>query len=173
MNSYLSINELIEELGNGLWTFCLRLTENRIEAEDLYQDTILKALELKDRLDYDNNPRAFIYSLAVSINKNRFRKFFRRMRIAPISEVELASLKDTSRSTEDELVQLEEKTRLDLAIEKLNKVQRPVILMYYMEDMSIREISDYLKIPEGTVKSRLNTARKNLRRELEDLDYEG
>ncbi len=49
MNSYLSINELIEELGNGLWTFCLRLTENRIEAEDLYQDTILKALELKDR----------------------------------------------------------------------------------------------------------------------------
>ncbi len=95
------------------------------------------------------------------------------MKIAPISEVELASLKDTSRSTEDELVHLEEKTRLDLAIDKLNKAQRPVILMYYMEDISIREISGYLEIPEGTVKSRLNTARKNLRRELEDLDYEG
>ena len=74
MGRFREMEELINSLGDNLWTFCLRLTLNKHEAEDLYQDTMVKALELKDEIDFNQNPKAYIYSLAIFINKNRFRK---------------------------------------------------------------------------------------------------
>lgn len=164
-----AMEDLISTLGDGLWTFCLRLTYNKIEAEDLYQDTMLKALELKEAIDFDHNPKAFVYSLAVSINRNRFRKFFRHRRIAPEFDYDLNYIEDISASTEAKVIEKEEKSQVDKAIEKLNDNLKPVILMYYMEELSIKDIASYLSIPEGTVKSRLNTGRKKLKEELEGL----
>ncbi|NMA85745.1 MAG: RNA polymerase sigma factor [Tissierellia bacterium] len=166
------MEELINSLGDSLWTFCLRLTCNKYEAEDLYQDTMVKALELKDEIDFNQNPRAYIYSLAISINKNRFRKVFRRKKIAPIFDYDLNTLEDYGENVESQVIQSQEKKIIDLAISKLNEGQRAVILMYYMEELPIRDISKYLNIPEGTVKSRLNTGRKILKKELEGEEYE-
>lgn len=161
------MEELINSLGDSLWTFCLRLTCNQYEAEDLYQDTMVKALELKDKMDFDQNPRAYIYSLAISINKNRFRKIFRRKTIAPIFDYDLSTLEDCRENVEAQVIVNQERRAIDLAIGKLNEGQRAAILMFYMEDLSIRDIAKYLNIPEGTVKSRLNTGRKILKKELE------
>lgn len=165
------MEELINNLGNRLWTFCKRLTYEKYEAEDLYHDTMLKALELKDKIDFDNNPRAFIYSLAVSINNNRIRKLLRRKSIAPTYHYDLDIIKDNI-DIELEIVENEKKKILDRSINNLNPKQKPVILLFYMEDLSIKEIANYLKIPEGTVKSRLNKGREILKKELEVIDYE-
>lgn len=166
------MEELIHSLGDSLWTFCLRLTYEKLEAEDLYQDTMLKALELKEKIDFHENPKAFIYSLAVSINNNRFRKIFRRKKIAPIFDIDLKFIEDSKTNIESKVIINEEKTDINIAIDKLNNGQKSVILMYYMEDLSIKDIAKYLKIPEGTVKSRLNSGRKILKRELEEEGYE-
>lgn len=160
------MEELITSLGDSLWTFCLRLTCNKFEAEDLYQDTMVKALELKDKIDFDRNPRAYIYSLAVSINKNRFRKILRRREIAPIFHYDLNFIEDTREDIESKIIQDEERINIDRAINKLSEKQRAVILMFYMEELSIKDIAYYLNIPEGTVKSRLNAGRKILKEEL-------
>lgn len=162
------MEELINSLGNDLWTFCLRLTNDKYEAEDLYQDTMVKALKLKDEINFDQNPRAYIYSLAISINKNRFRKIFRRKKIAPIFDYDLNTIEDYKENIESQIVQNEEKESIDMAISKLNEGQRVVILMFYMEELSIKDISKYLNIPEGTVKSRLNSGRRALKKELEE-----
>ena len=165
------MEDLIECLGDSLWTFCLRLTYDKLEAEDLYQDTMVKALELRDKIDFDQNPKAFIYSLAVSINNNRFRKILRRRRIAPTSHHNLGYIEDPGLGTESQVIKSVEKTDLELAINKLSKGQKAVILMFYMEELSIKEISRYLDIPEGTIKSRLNSGRKLLKAELEVKGY--
>lgn len=165
------MEELIYSLGDSIWTFCIRLTYARLDAEDLYQDTMLKALELKNEIDFDKNPKAFIYSLAVSINNNKFRKMFRRKKLAPIIHYDLGFIKDEEIDIESKTILNEEKTDIDIAINNLNNNQRPVILMFYMEDLSIMDISKYLNIPEGTVKSRLNSGRKILRKELEGKGY--
>ncbi len=172
MDKSRQMEELINSLGDSLWTFCLRLTYERLEAEELYQDTMLKALELKDEIDFDRNPKAFIYSLAVSINNNRFRKIFRRREIAPTVYYDLNVIEDDNTNIESRIIVEQEKTELELAISKLNKNQKAVILMFYMEELSIKDIADYLKIPEGTVKSRLNAGRKSLKNELEGMNYE-
>lgn len=166
------IEELINSLGDSLWTFCLRLTINKHEAEDLYQDTMVKALELKDEIDFDQNPKAYIYSLAISINKNRFRKAFRRKKIAPIFDYDLNFVEDYGKDIESEIIQREEKRNIDMAISRLSENQRAVILMFYMEGLSIKNISKYLNIPEGTVKSRLNSGRKILKKKLEGEKFE-
>ena len=55
---------------------------------------------------------------------------------------------------------------INIAISKLPLEQRAVILMFYMDDMPIKEIADALKIPIGTVKSRLSIGRNRLKKEL-------
>ena len=58
------------------------------------------------------------------------------------------------------------------AVERLPERQRVIVLLYYMEELSVAQIAEVVKIPEGTVKSRLYQARKTLQRELEDILYE-
>ena len=55
---------------------------------------------------------------------------------------------------------------LDTAIQKLDKKRRIVLVMFYFKDYSIKEISQILKIPEGTVKSRLHSAKTELKRRM-------
>lgn len=62
--------------------FCCHLTGNVQEAEELYQDTFLKAVELMKNIDYENNPKSFLISIALRLWKNKKRKYAWRMRIA-------------------------------------------------------------------------------------------
>lgn len=166
------MEQLIRENGDKLWNFCLRLTNNRLIAEDLYQDTMLKAVKLKDNIKWNQNPTAFLFSLAVSINKNRFRRLFRRAKLAPIIDIDINKviIKDKE-NIESKIEQSELQKDINIAINNISLNQRAVILMFYMEDMSIVEISKSLNIPVGTVKSRLSIGRSKIKKELEDKGY--
>lgn len=161
------LERLIEEVGDKLWTFCLRLTNDRIVAEDLYQDTMLKAVDLKDKINWDENPAGFLYALAVSINKNSFRRFYRRSRIAPTANIDTSTMNIVGKDNVESKIEASETQKdINIAISKLPLEQRAVILMFYMDDMPIKEIADALKIPIGTVKSRLSIGRNRLKKEL-------
>ena len=166
------MEKLIEESGDRLWTFCIRLTNDRLVAEDLYQDTMLKAIKLKKDIDWSQNPTSFLFSLAVSINKNIFRRFYRRAKIAPIVDLDINSIPIVDKSNvEDTIATNETQNDINIAINSLSLDQKSVILMFYMEDMSVKEISNALDIPIGTVKSRLNIGRNKLKKELEGKGY--
>ena len=78
----------------------------------------------------------------------------------------MSQIADKECSVEDEVERRQEKERVRKSVLLLPDKQRVVILMYYMEDMSIEEIASALKIPAGTVKSRMNKAKSMLKERL-------
>lgn len=163
----------ILEYGKDIYSFCRHLTAMTQEADDLYQDTFVKAMELSAGMKADGNPKSYLLSIALRIWKNRKRKFAWRSRIwqeqAKGSEYETAAEYAAADSPEEMLLQKEEFDTINAAVAKLPERQKVVVLLYYMEEMSVEEIAKITKIPAGTVKSRLHTARKTLKKELEDI----
>jgi len=83
----MDIDSLVMLYGKAVYGFCLKLARNKDNADDLYQETFLKALELGTKIDKSNNPKAFLISIAVGLWKNNRRKYARRQRIAPEREL--------------------------------------------------------------------------------------
>ena len=77
------LEQCIKEYGRDIYSFCKQLTCNQQEADDLYQDTFLKALEQLEKLDRRDNSKSYLLSVAVHLWKNRRRKMAWRHRIAP------------------------------------------------------------------------------------------
>lgn len=167
------LEQCIHEYGKEIYSFCKHLTCNRQEADDLYQDTFLKAVELQQKIDWKENPKSFLLSVVVRIWKNRRRKAAWRNRIAPtevlIEERDVEEGCDTEVSLEENYIIREESRIVRDAVYKLPEKLRMCVLLFYMEELSISQIAKVLKIPQGTVKSRLYQARKQLEKELEDV----
>ena len=77
------IEKCIDEFGTDIYRFCLKLCMDKSEAEDLYQQTFLKALEMEWTLDWGQNPKALFFSLTHNLWKSDRRKQARRNMIAP------------------------------------------------------------------------------------------
>ncbi len=83
------LENCIETYGRDIYSFCCYLTRSRQEADDLYQDTFLKALEIAGRLDADGNPKSALLSIASNLWRNRRRKLAWRQRITgPVLSLE-------------------------------------------------------------------------------------
>lgn len=82
------LEQCINEYGRDIYSFCKHLTGNRQDADDLYQDTFLKALELQRKIRWEENPKSYLLSVAVRLWKNRRRKVVWRNRIAPVISIE-------------------------------------------------------------------------------------
>lgn len=82
------LEQFIATYGTDIYSFCVYLTGNRPEAEELYQDTFLKTLELLDKIQKDGNPKSYLLSVAIRIWKNRNRKINCRNSIAPMESEE-------------------------------------------------------------------------------------
>lgn len=161
----------ITNYGTAIYSFCRQLTQNRQEADDLYQDTFLKATELSGKINDADNPKSYLLSVALLIWKNKKRKFAWRMRIAPMhplsDDLKEENAAPLGHSPEEQAIRQEEIQLVRQAVGRLpNRLKIPVLL-FYMEDLPVAEIAILLNIPEGTVKSRLYQARKKLKKELE------
>ncbi len=163
----------INAYGKDIYSFCKHLAYHQQEADDLYQDTFLKALELKEKIDYENNPKSYLLSIALRIWKNRKRKFAWRKRIADVQPMvdERDVLVGDSQELflEDKIIGKEKNDIVRAAVNRLPDKLKVVVLLYYMEELSTAQIAEVIKIPAGTVLSRLYQARKRLRKELEDV----
>lgn len=170
----MQLEQCIEAYGTELFSFCCRLTGSRQEAEELYQDTFLKAIELRAGIDWKQNPKSYLVSIALRIWKNRKRKYAWRSRIAKIQPLLEDSEMDAQAAelsfanpTEEQWLSRERSLLVRKAVAGLSeKLQMPVYLFYTMQ-FSISEIAELLKIPPGTVKNRLHKARVILKEKLE------
>ena len=165
------LENCIWEYGKDIYSFCKSITLNLQEADDLYQDTFLKAMELISQIDYERNPKSYLLSIALRLWKNRKRKYAWRNRIANVfsltDELDLDIVKAAAFSPENELLKKEEAHLVREAVGKLPEKLKIPVLLFYMEDLPVAQIAFILKIPVGTVKSRLYQARKLLEKELE------
>ncbi|MFC4775450.1 RNA polymerase sigma factor [Paenibacillus sp. GCM10023252] len=163
--------ELVNLHGKSIYGFCYKLTGNKEDADDLYQETFLKAVELRLKMDASRNPKAFLISIAIRLHKNHRRKLFWRQRIAPTIKLDEAVNKSSSLGSEampeDAVLSLELQTVIQDAAHRLDDKLKLPLYMYYTAEMTVEEIASALKIPSGTVKSRLHKARKTMRKALE------
>lgn len=145
----------------SLYNFAQWLTQNRDEAEDLVQETYMKALKGFASFQQGTNFRAWIYRIL----RNTFltsRSGLRERVTVPIDDEDL-ELPAASHTPESEILARADRQLVQNALERLPVPYREVILLCDVEEMSYREIAETLAIPVGTVMSRLSRARKAMR----------
>lgn len=166
------LEQCINAYGKDIYSFCRNLTCNTPEADDLYQDTFLTALERCEEIDMEHNPKSYLLSVAVRIWKNKKRKFAWRKRIADarafVDESDIQT-EDTVDSPEQQFLAKEARRQIQCAVARLPEKYKIILLLYYMQELPVAEIAVVTNIPAGTVKSRLYQARKQLEKELEDV----
>lgn len=165
------LEQAIALYGKDIYSFCLHLTGSRVLADELYQDTFLKATERAGKLKTDGNLKSYFLSIAVRLWKNQRRKSAWRQRIAPVQELHEETESGGIFADEDMLdlyLKEEQRQMVRKAVSGLEEKYRIPVLLCYMERMSVKETAAVMGIPQGTVKSRLNTARRYLASELEE-----
>lgn len=168
------IEALVYEYGDDLYRFCCYLTSNRDHADELYQETFLKAIQLHHKLDRSGNCKSYLLGIAVNLWRNYQHKKMRRNVIFPEVDFEEHSsqIPDSNADLLETYLKKELLHEVKEAVCRLKDKHRLVILLYYVESLSVQEISTLLHIPKGTVLSRLAKARENLRKEMEEKGYE-
>lgn len=164
------LEKCIELYGKDIYAFCRQLTYSQQEAEELYQDTFLKAMELLQKIDAAENPKSYLLSIALRLWKNHKKKYACRKRIADmesLSEEKQEIEESNGYSLEEEIIAMEQAAEVQRAVQQLDDKYRLPIYLHYMEGLPVKEIARILKIPQGTVKSRLYQARESLKNMLE------
>ena len=162
-------------LMDGLYSAALRMTRNAADAEDLVQETYLKAFNAYERFETGTNLKAWMYRILTNSYINAYRKKQRRPDESDIDDIEdlylyrrLGGAESAllSRSAEDELLEMFGEDEVKLALEDLPEHYRMPILLADVEGFAYKEIAEILDVPIGTVMSRLHRGRKQLQKRL-------
>ncbi len=161
--------KLIIEYEKDIFHFCRHLTMEQDMAEELYQDTLLKAFEVCEKIKSSNNPKSFILSIAIGKWKNHRRKIGRRMELVHQQSLEGQETEVASGQVplQKEVEQREDRKAVRLALMRVDEKFRIPLILLYREELKVEQIAVVLKIPPGTVKSRLYKGRELLKQELE------
>ena len=158
-----------------LYSAALRMTRNPSDAEDLVQETYLKAYRAFGSFEEGTNLRAWLYRILTNSYINTYRQKQRRPDEQELDEVEdsylflrLGGLEAArqSRSAEDELMDMFSEAEVKEAVEDLPENFRLPVILADVEGFSYKEIAEILEIPIGTVMSRLHRGRKGLQKRL-------
>lgn len=144
----------IREYAPNMYRLALAMLHNRQDAEDVVSEAVLIAYEKRYTLRDRNRFKPWI----MQITANEARRIYgKNKRITPMEDMEayMPSFRDENHELWDVVMQLE-------------TAHREVIMLYFYERFSIREIGRILRVPEGTVKSRLSRAKKALKEMLEE-----
>lgn len=150
--------QLIEEYGNKLFRTCYLILKDKEEAEDVVQETFLKVFNKIDTFNEKSGLYTWIYAIALNLSRDRMRV-----------KQNFIELKDEWIGNDD----VESKVEINIDRESLRKemfemnpLYREVLVLFYFEELSIREISNLLNEKEGTIKSKLSRGRNILKEGL-------
>ena len=168
-------------LMSSLYSAALRMTRNPADAEDLVQETYLKAYRGFGGFKDGTNLKAWLYRILTNTFINSYRSKKRRPDETELDEVEdlylyrrLGALEQAlaGRSAEDELMDWFTEAEIKEALEELPEQFRMAVLLADVEGFSYKEIAEILDVPIGTVMSRLHRGRKGLQKRLYDFAKE-
>ncbi len=145
-----ALDMLVLRWQKRLWCYAYNLTGNSEAAWDITQDSWLGIIKGLRKLQDPANFKAWAYRITTnkSIDWMKKSKSVKQISIEEIEEQQSSQKKDTG---------------VKELLEKLDMRKKVVLSLYYFEQLSVPEISVALKIPKGTVKSRLHSARKELK----------
>ncbi len=162
-------------LMDALYSAALRMTRNPADAEDLLQETYLRAYRGFGGFKEGTNLKAWMYRILTNSYINTYRSKKRRPQETELDDVEELFLYRKlggpaslllGRSAEDELLDWVTDTEVKEALEALPDQYRMTVLLADVEGFAYKEIAEILDVPIGTVMSRLHRGRKALQKEL-------
>ncbi len=159
------LEELMNAYSKKIFNFFYYSIGNKEEAKDLVQDVFLKVYKGLPKFKKESSPYTWIYKIAINtlrtyLRKQKFKRFFSFEKIP--EEIHLGYDPPSKPS----LILYE-------VLKEMPSTFKEVILLYYYEEYGIKEISEILGIPEGTVKSRLFKGREFIRNYLEKRGFYG
>jgi RNA polymerase sigma-70 factor, ECF subfamily len=153
----------------SLYAPAMALTRSASDAEDLVQETLLRAYDRFDTYRSDGSPRAWLHTIMRNLFYNMYRKKSREPRQVPLENADGSSIEQPtspSASPERQVLSQLEGAALLQAVRLLPEEYRRVVAMADLQGMAYQEIADCLHIPVGTVRSRLSRGRERVRRSL-------
>jgi len=162
----------------SLYTAALRMTRNPAEAEDLVQETYLKAYRSFESFKEGTNLKAWLYKILTNTFINAYRARRRRPEQSELDDVEdlylyrrLGGLEAAAagRSAEEEVMDLFTDVEVKDALESLPEQFRMAVLLADVEGFSYKDIADIMDVPIGTVMSRIHRGRRALQKVLYDF----
>ncbi len=146
----------------------LKICKNEHDAEDILQESYIKALEKIDTVDPEGNFTAWLYQIVANKSKN-FIKAKKPLLFSDENEETIGELpdEDLQFSPEEQVDQEDLRNEVMAAVDELTEEKRACVMMMYFGDMSVNEIAQSLEVPVSTVKNRLFTARKDLKSKFE------
>ena len=165
LNSHL-FDKLVRPHFERLYRLAYRLTGSKPEAEDLFQELLIKAFSKLDDLVNIEEPGSWLARIMYNLFIDQHRRFTRQ-RMLLVEEGRLAGdglagLPGSENPVADQ-ERLEQMNQLDSALQQLSEEHRIIVLLHDTEGYKLTEIQELIGVPVGTVKSRLHRARTRLR----------
>jgi len=166
--------EIVEIYQDKLYRVCFRMLGNKHEAEDIAQEAFVRAFVNIHTFDSNRKFSTWLYRIGTNLCIDRIRKkkpdYYLDADIAGTDGLNMYSqIASTTELPEEEVVKMEMQERVQYEITRLPDKYRAVIILKYMEDLPLQEISEILDMPLGTVKTRIHRGREALRKQLSNM----
>ncbi len=181
LGDFNAFSELIKAYQPKILGLALKISKNREDAEDIFQETFLKAIDNLEKFRGESSFGTWLYTIMVNIMRAKYKKE-QKAELMPLEDYlphkhnahdpEAASLLDW-RDPLSKMTDREIKSKIDEAIQTLPFKYRLPFLLRYTQDMSMNEVADTLKLSLPAAKSRVLRARVAMRQQLDDYFSEG
>lgn len=166
--------EIVEIYKDKVFQLCYRILGNRHEAEDMAQEAFIRAYVNIASFNIDLKFSTWLYRIATNLCIDRIRKkkpdYYLDAEVSGTDGLTMYSqIASDTILPEDEIESLELQETIQREITKLPEKYRSVIVLKYIEELSLNEISEILDIPLGTVKTRIHRGREALRHQLRNV----
>ena len=164
----LAFGALVRQYADYVYRLCFLVMRNEQDAEDMAQETLLRAIRALPRFEVREGSsfEAWLYRIAVNRCRSRMRrKWYQAL---PWPNAGPQPVAGPEAQPERLLLQRERQSEVLKAINTLGEKHRLVVILHYYGGLSNQEIAQTLRIPPGTVRSRLHTARQRLKKLLTD-----
>jgi RNA polymerase sigma-70 factor (ECF subfamily) len=167
-----AIETLVSKYETNVFRLALSIVGETAEANEVTQETFIAALGSLRMYQERTSFKAWLLTIALNISRShiRKRKVLERLKETLTSIFRVEAQKQIS--PEDRIIQTETEAVIWDSLNKLDEKHKMVMILRYFHDLSIAEISEILSVNEGTIHSRLYTAREKLRIALADLNGE-
>lgn len=169
-----AFSEIVELYKDKVYQLAYRMLGNRHEAEDIAQEAFLRAYINIHSYNPNRKFSTWLYRIATNLSIDRIRKkkpdYYLDAEVAGTEGLNMYSqIPADTTLPEDELESMELQETIQNEILKLPEKYRSVIVLKYIEELSLKEISEILDLPVGTVKTRIHRGREALRNQLRHL----
>ncbi|MEK4563366.1 RNA polymerase sigma factor SigW [Alkalihalobacillus sp. FSL R5-0424] len=169
-----SFSELVELFKDKVYQVAYRMVGHPQEAQDVAQEAFLRAYTNLDKFDMDRKFSTWLFRIATNVAIDRLRKkkpdFYLEDKVKGTEGLTYESqLAADQELPEDQVVNLEMQEWIQSEINQLPLKYRSAVILKYMEDLSLKEISEILDMPISTVKTRIHRGREALRKRMRKI----